>query len=254
MSFVEHTIGRGLKGGAEVLAKATHNGNGKSTSQKIGLEMLGFGVAEGVSMLVGLGVYGALDQVAPGVVNGASDVLAKTIIEPNLESIENAMNRACKLEECKADTSIPRDERARRLARTLVLFGASGVAIIGTEINVRRGMNHVLGVNGNGNSHDGSSWKFWKLSRKEQWIFGADKTAQIGSMIIANLVTAGATDELIRSARSIMIKCGVPQEKAHELAGYTMIWELPNFLGLMAGLTAIYATHKWPQKLGLPSH
>jgi len=238
--FVEQ-IAKGAKG-------LVRNGNG--TTNSVLKEGFGFIVAEGTSMLVGLGVFAATANIAPGIINGVSNALAKTVIEPFLDPIEHAMAKVCKLEECKTDLSVSREERSRNIARTLMLFGASGVAAYGSKIWTRRAMNHQFGIE----SDETNWWNILKLSRKEKIIFAADEGVHYGSMILLNTGAAGVTDDFIRTVQNVMEKCGMSKKKAHELAGYTMVWELPNFLGLIAGLSAIYATHKIPGPLGLPRH
>ncbi len=229
--------------------------NGKPIGRNIGLESLGFAVAEGVSMLTALGVVACADQVAPKIVNGTADVLANTVVLPLLDPIEHTLDRACKLEECKRDPDVPREERAKHLAKTLVVFGASWATAMIFKIETRRYMNRSFDIPSD-TRPDAKWWEFWKLSRKEFMILAADEGVHYGALGLLNTSAAHTTDQVIRSTRNMLMKCGVPEDKAQELSAYTMIWEMPNFLGLLAGLGAIYATHKYPGPLGIkpPGH
>lgn len=220
-----------------------------SATREFALESAGFAVAEGVSMATALGVVAIADQLFPSVVNGAADVLAKVVIEPNLDFIEKTINRVCKLEECKRDESIPREERAHSLAKTGVVFTASWAASMAAKLATRRVLNHSFGI------QDHSGWdNKWAPTRKEWIILAADEPVHYGSLILANTAAASTTDTFIRSTQGVLEKCGVPKDKAHELASYTMIWEMPNFMGLLAGIGAIYATHKYPSTFGIKPH
>jgi hypothetical protein len=240
MSFVDKV---GANGGSKA-AKAV---NGKH----VVAECLGFGVAEAVSMSVGLGVMAATEPLMPSVVKGASQVMG-TVLLPFLEPVENAMDRVCKLEACRRDLSMSREERAERLARTLFLFGVSTAAAISSELLTRRVMNNAMGISMDLRPN-AQWWNPLSVSRKEAIIVFSDKGVQMGAMLAANTLAAGTTDTLIRTATDAMTSLGMPKEKAQELSAYTMIWEMPNFLGLLAGLGAIYATHKYPGRLGIRS-
>lgn len=220
-----------------------------SSRRDVALESAGFAVAEGASMVASLGVVAVADQLFPDLVNKSADVLAKVVVEPNLDFIESTINRVCKLEECKKDESIPREERAHNLAKTGVVFTASWVASMAAKLGTRRVMNGAFGIQ----DHSGSgSW--WRPTRKELILLAADEPVHYGSLLLANTSLAPATDAFIRTTTDVLNKCGVPKEKAHELASYTMIWEMPNFLGLLAGVGAIYATHKYPHTFGIKPH
>lgn len=242
MSIADHIT-------ATELQKARRRAAQVTNSRDIAMESVGFAVAEGVSMATALGVVAVADQIAPGIINGAAHVVSKGFVLPFLDPIEKGLGKICHLEECKRDDSIPREERAERLAKTLVVFGVAWVASMAAKLETRRLMNRSLGVD---DPHQGS---FFHLSRKEAIIVGTDEVVHYGSLLAANTMGASVTDDFIRTTQGVLEKCGVPKEKAHELAAYTMVWEMPNLLGLLAGLGAVYATHKYPGTLGMkPPH
>lgn len=242
MADTTYTAGLG-NGGAH-----SHT-NGRSPAHKIGLESLGFTIAEGVQMLTSLGVVAVADQVAPGVISDVSKTLGKIVVQPLLDPIEATMGALCKLEECKKNDQLTREQRAEQIAKVLVVFGASWAAGFIAKVQTRRGLNKAFGVAVE--ETKGHWWEFWKLTRKEKIIMLSDEGVHYGALLLANTAAAGPTDDMIRASTNMLVKCGMPKEKAHELAAYTMIWEVPNFLGLAAGLGGIYATHKYPGALGI---
>lgn len=220
------------------------NGNGYKSplqrrTQRIALESAGFTVAEGASMFTSLGVVAVADVLAPGVLRDASKFVSKHLIEPNLDAIERGIGKVCKLEECKSDEHLTREERSQQLARTLLLFSASWAAGMAAKLGTRRGLNRAFGVEAVPNK------------RKEFIILAADEVVHYGSLITANMLMPGMTDEFIRTTTDVLEKCGVPKRKAKELSAYCMMWEMPNLLGLLSGLGAVYATHTYPEKFGL---
>lgn len=254
MSLLGNSFVNSVKTGSKALRSVASNGH--TVTQNIAMESAGFAVAEVVSMATALGVVAVADQIAPAVVNSASDTLAKYLVLPHLEPIEHMLDKACKLEECRRDDTLSREERARRISKTLVVFGASWAAAMTSKIYTRRHINQHLGIV-EPPQEQGKWWEFWKffrLSRKESIILAADESVHYGSLVLANTGAAPVTDEVIRATKNTLIKCGMPEDKAQELSAYTMIWEMPNFLGLLSGLAAIYATHKYPGPLGLPRH
>ncbi len=215
-------------------------------------ESVNFVLAEGGQILTGLGVIALADQVAPTMLDQASSFIGKTVIQPNLHAIEKGMSSMCRLEECKVDESVPEEERAKRLAHTLMLFGASWVAGMAVKMQTRRGLNRLMDLP---SDHDEVPiWQFWKLSKKEATILVADEGVHYGALLMLNTGIANKTDGLIRATTNILTSCGVPEKKAHELAAFGMIWELPNALGLLAGLGAIYHTNTHPGQYGLGKH
>jgi hypothetical protein len=222
------------------MAATPHNDfSGKTPFQRTWMESAGLGAAEVASMGVSLGVIAVADKVAPGLVQGATTIVAKTIVEPYLETIENVLGTICHLEECKPDPKVPREKRAEKLARATVLFGAAFVPSFLTKLAVRRGVNEAVGM---GDGHPW--WKVWKANNHDWKIVGWDEGAHIGSMILLNTGAAKHTDELIRGSTSMLQKIfGVSEQKAHDLASMAMIWELPNAIGLAFGVGAIAHTH-----------
>ncbi len=213
----------------------------------------GFTGAEFVSMGVSLGVVGVADQIAPHALEKASKALSKAVIEPYLDSIEGTLNRLCKLEECKVDTSKSREERAERLAHTTIVFSAAWVISMAAKIATRRVLTQKIPAHDPDGAHyrpHPDDKKVFKMSKHEWKLLGADEGVHYGSLLLLNTSAAKVTDELIKTSTNILTKCGMPEKKAHELSSMAMIWELPNLLGWGAGVGVIshYNEHDWGQK------
>lgn len=217
-------------------------------------EGVGFSVAELVSMGTSLGVVAVADQVAPDLLKTASKALSKVVFEPYLESIERALGTVCKLEECKVDVNEDRQKRAEKLAHTSIVFGSAWALSMVAKFATRRVMNHAFDIKDKPIAKTGN-WFMDKIAFKvlhpDEWKIGAaDELVHLGSLITVNTAAAKMTDEMIRTNTSILTKCGIPEKKAHEISSMAMIWELPNFLGLLAGLGVISHKHghDWGQR------
>lgn len=215
-------------------------GNGKTPMHNFALESAGFTVAELASVVASLGVVGFADTIAPGALKSTSKAISKAVIEPHLDVIESTMSNLCKLEACKTDKTVPREDRAEKIAHTLLVFGAAWVGAFVTKVATRRIFNEkVLGIRDRGHS----SHKWWKLSNDEKLIIGLDEGIHYGSLLLLNTGAAVHTDAMINTTSSILEKAGLSKEKSKELAGMSVIWELPNLLGLFAGMGGIYYKH-----------
>lgn len=215
----------------------------KTMGQRVALQSVGLGIAEGVSIAASLGVVAFADQIAGRPLQAVSKMLSRTVIEPYLEQIENSIGAVCKLDECKKDESLSRSERAEALAKTIIVFGTSWAAAMGSKIASRKFCNESLGIVSH--EHEGPWWQFWKMNKADRLIFAADEGVHYGSLLLMNTGTARYTDDMIRSTTDLLVKCGMEEKKAHELATYTYVWEMPNILGFAAGVGAIYKANKW---------
>lgn len=216
------------------------------------LESGSFGVAEIISMGVSLGVVGVADQVAPNLLKTASKAVSKAVVEPYLDFIESAMTRFCKLEECKIDKEKPREERAQELSHTLVVFGAAWAFSMAAKLTTRRVLTGKMVAHNVNSPHyipHPDDKKIFGVTKHEWKLFGVDEGIHYGSLILLNTGMAKYTDELIKASTNILHKCGLSEKKAHELSSMAMIWELPNFLGLLGGLGVISHRHNhdWGQ-------
>lgn len=217
--------------------------NGRTSAQNIGLESSGFAVAEFVSMATSLGVVGIADTIAPGFLKTVTKAIGKTCIEPFLDPIENTVSGLCKLEECKIDKTKSREQRAEDLAYTMVVFSTAWAASMLAKIQTRRGMNRLLGI------EEPLHTSLFKLTKAEKIIIGLDEGVHYGSLLLLNTSAAHYTDDMIRTTTGLLQKLGLPERKAKELSSMAMIWELPNILGLFAGIGGIVGKHKhgWGQ-------
>lgn len=199
-------------------------------------------------MLTSLGVVAMADSIAPKAVDSATKIVAKTFILPHLESIEKGIRTVCHIKECQPDEKIPPEKRAEDLARAVVLFTPAWLISMAAKVGTRRLMNKHYGIHDPGirPSESGKKQPFWYMTPIERRIFLADEGVHYGSLIYFNTRGADYTHDLIQAtSKMLQDQTGMSERKAHDIASMTMIWELPNLLGLGAGLGVIYGKHKY---------
>lgn len=231
-----------------------------SARKAIVLESTGFGIAELASMGVSLGAVALADKLIPGsIMEKATDTIAKICIEPYLDTIEKTIAK-CKLKECQVDETKSREERACRLARGVVIFGAAYVLSLGAKSVARHWLNESFDVPGQKRKIPASDAKFvdkmvhhipfYKWTNEERIIFAADEAVHIGSLIYLNTKASKFTDSHIKTMSKTLEKLGVSPQKAKDVSTMAMVWEVPNFLGMVAGGGVISGKHAygWPYK------
>ncbi len=222
----------------------------RSVRRNIGLESAGFAAAEGASMVTSLGVVAVMDKVVPKpLMDKATDIVSKVFIEPYLDTIERNLAK-CRLEECQVDETKTREERARRLANGVVIFGTAYCFALAAKFGARKYANKLTGVTEAEASTEAgllskvkSHIPFVGYTRDANMITIADEAVHIGSLIYLNTKASQFTDDHIKSLSKTLEKFGVSKEKAKEVSTMVMVWEVPNFLGMMAGGTAIAGKH-----------
>ncbi len=232
----------------------------KSVRRSFALESTGFAAAELASMGVSLGVVAIAEDLIPqSIMKKATHAVAKVCVEPYLDTIEKAMSE-CKLKECQVDHTKTREERAERLARGIVVFGAAYLASLGAKLWIRGKMNEHFEVAGASHkpAPNGSNWVKTKIhdmspnnwSPDTRLIFAADEAVHIGSLVYLNTKASDFTDRNIETMSKALQKMGVSQQRAQDISTMAMVWEVPNFLGLLAGETAIFGKHAygWPKE------
>lgn len=205
----------------------------KAIYGKISAESGGFALAEMASMAVSLGVVGIADTLAPNLIKSASQAVSKTCIEPNLDTIEKTLGTVCRLKECQPDKTQSREERAEHLAKTMIVFSAAWAASMAAKVATRRIFNSAIGI------EESKPPAGKLLSDYEKKILVADEGIHYGSILLMNTVGASVTDDMISSTANILEKVGFSKKKAHEISSMAVVWELPNFLGMAAGIGAI---------------
>ena len=222
----------------------TGNNNGHinraTAAGQISSEVLGLGIAEFASGITSLGVFALADQVAPSAVKGTARALAKSCIEPNLDWIEENLQKVCHLKECQPDLTKSREERAQILSETMIKFGASFVASMVVKLASRHLINKGMGVEHAPHVKTGNWFKdevvFKHLSPHDWRVFLADESVHLGSFFMVNNGMAKHTDSAIATASSVLQKTfGWSQEKSNQVASMGIVWELPNALGFVAG-------------------
>lgn len=231
-----------------------------SVGKSVGLESVGFGAAEIGSIAVNLGVVAVLDQLIPKeIMHYAAKAVAKTCIEPFQDTIEKYLS-SVKLEEFHVDKSKDKEQRAEDYAKALIVFGTAWFAAISVKTPFRRVANkHLLGVEPPNAPKDNSliEWikhhiPFVNWTGEEKMIFLADEGVHYGSILLMGLNQGVAkfTDDQVKNIAGLLEKVGVPHDKAKQLASYAAIYELPNVLGTVSGIGAIFGKHAygWPDK------
>ncbi len=203
----------------------------------IAKESGGFALAEMVSMSTSLLVVGVADTLAPNLIKDVSKFVGKHVIEPFLEPIESTLGTLCKLKECQPDKTKTRAERAESLAKTMIVFSTAWATSMLAKIATRRLFNRAVGIADEAVPAGGL------LSANEKRILLYDEGVHYGSILLMNTVGAGMTDEMINSSTNILTKAGIPEKKAKELSSMAIIWELPNLLGMAAGIGGIFQNH-----------
>lgn len=226
-----------------------HHGNGGNNAVWGGIakESVGLGVAEFVSMGASLGVVAIADQVAPRMLKDCSKMLGK-LIRPYLETIENGLQKVCKLEECQPDKTKPPEQRAEALAKTIIVFSSAWAISMAAKLGTRIAMNklmHLPSVPSTGN------WLKDMLPQAHDLrVVAWDEGVHLGALLLMNTASAKTTDSMIKGTTNMLKRWGLPEQKAKEVASMGIIWELPNLLGLAAGVGAIANDHFKTAKLG----
>jgi hypothetical protein len=233
----------------------SHSAPFESVGSKIAKESAGFLVAEGASAATGLGVVAIADWLIPKpVLKLASRTISKIVVEPYLDTIESTLSRFCKLDECKVDPGVPREERAERLAKTMIVFGTAYVTSMGVKLFARRKMNELTGIIEHVPRELPAAatlleklkyyGTFQFMAPQEKLIFLADEGVHLGSLYLLNNQMASFTDDMIKRTSSMIQKTtGASETKAHEIANMAWIWEASNGLGAAAGIAMIAGNH-----------
>lgn len=195
-------------------------------------------VAEILSSSITVGAIAYADKLAPHLLQSTTDVIAKVVVEPNLELLEKIVSGLCRLDVCKIDKSQSREERAKHIARAIVLGGAAIVPAMLVKLATRRGLNQLTGL-----GDENPWWHLHKMSSHDKSIFWYDEGTHYGSMFVMNTLIPQPTNVMVEHTSSLMQKLfGWSKQQADESALMTVAHEVPNMLGLMAGLGAIANT------------
>lgn len=201
-------------------------------------------------MVTSLGVVAVADKLVPGLMKDASHVLGKVVFLPHLESWERGIHKLTKIDDFKVDTTKSREARADEIARATILFGASWAASFASKMAGRRWLNNVFKVPQE-HRPDAKWYKPWVMTDHEKVLVLTDELAHYGSLVYLNTVGAKVSDELMGATTNILKMTGMSERKAKDISAMTVIWELPNLLGLAAGVGGIFGVHhkQWDQKM-----
>jgi len=222
----------------------------RSVRRNVGYELTGFATGEITSMGVGLGVVAVMDKVVPKPVRDkACEIIAKTFVEPHLDFIEKKL-ALCHLPECQVDETKTREERAHRLASGIYTFGTAYLVALAAKFATRESVNRLLKVPKTEAPTGPGIWNKVKpyipivdSSRDANMITFADEAVHFGSLIYLNTKGSPMTEDHINKMSSILQKAGMSKEKARDVSTMAMVWEVPNFLGMLSGSAAIVGKH-----------
>lgn len=224
----------------------------RTVRKNIALESTSFGAAEMVGMGTSLGVVAVLDKIVPeSLLDKATHVVSKVCVEPYLDTIEKNLAK-CHLIECQADETKSREERAHRLAKGIVVFGSAYFISLGAKLGTRRLLNDEFRIcRDSGRKVLPKDAKWWQhvvnhipiisSTKEENMIFAADELAHIGSLIYLNTTASKLTDHHIHKTASLLEKLGISPKKSKEIAAVLHVWEIPNGIGMVAGLGTLGA-------------
>ncbi|MEQ1790662.1 MAG: hypothetical protein ABL857_09495, partial [Rickettsiales bacterium] len=87
-------------------------------------------------------------------------------------------------------------------------------------------------------------------TRDANMITLADEGVHLGSLIYLNTKASDFTDDKIKKMTNTLEKIGISPQKAKDLSNMVLVWEVPNFLGTLAGGATIFGKHAygWPYK------
>jgi hypothetical protein len=220
-----------------------------SVRKAVGKESGRFVFAECASIAVNLGVVAVLDQLIPKeIMHHAAQVVAKTCIEPFQDVIERQMKKFAKLDDFKVDEKKTKEERAEMYAHALMVFGSAWIISWGAKLWTRAHLN-ARGTEAAENISLAKKINPLNWSLEDVAIVAADEGVHYGSILAmaTNDKLATTADEKIQSLTNVLEKTGISREKAKELASYAVIYELPNALGMFAGMGVIAGKHAYSQ-------
>ena len=231
-----------------------------SVRKAVGLESIGFGLAEGVSLVTSLGVVAVLDKLIPKeAMHAINSTIAKVCVEPFMGPIENVRNKVCSMNHCEdIDSTKTRQERAEAIAKWIVVGGVAWWASILAKGAARNWANTKFEI-----PHEeriklaeGSpllkrlihkvTLRGW--SKQEKMVMLSDEAVHYGSLLLLNTVGLRFTNDTVHSIQGVLEKQGIGKEKAHEMAEWLGRWEIANAAGIAAGMAAVYTKHAY----GLP--
>ncbi len=133
----------------------------------------------------------------------------------------------------------------------MVVFSAAWVASMLVKIASRKSLNRVFegghitqDVKSTGGFFKGFYERNLKLNPHDTKIIVWDEAVHIGSLILVNTSMAKTSDSMIKGASDFLQKkMGWSKKRADDVASMGVIWELPNFMGWLAGVGAIVHSH-----------
>lgn len=209
-------------------------GNGNGIKGKTGLQTISMAVAEGVCGVVSLGALYYMDKLAPRETGYVKKVLSKNIVQPLLPVVDTAdyMLSGLWKHSYEERKKMGAADRATEVTENLFNYGLSGGLGLAAKIIVRDHLNAKLGV---------------PMSKSHGWsVLAVDEGMHIGTIVLMDTALSKKTNDVKEGISCMLQKsANMEKKKADELANYTVVWELPNAVGFLSGITAIYGGNKY---------
>lgn len=195
----------------------------------------GLAAAEILSSSIAIGAIAYADKLAPKLVESATDGVSKLVVQPLLPFFENLITNVCRLDACKIDTTKSKEEQAHMISRAIVLGLGSVLPAMAIKVALRRGINEAVGL-----GDENPWWHIHKWNDHDKKLAVWDEGVHYGSLIVMNTIVPQPTDIMIKHTSDMMQKLfGWSKKRADESAIMAVAHEIPNLLGLMAGVGAI---------------
>lgn len=226
-----------------------------------GAELTGFLGAEILAEGVWIGAAAITGMIPKSMMHAAASAVGKVCIEPFLDPIEKTLGKVCKLKECQPDPSLPKSERAERLARTILVYAPAIAISLEAKVATRKFFNKRMALRADTPTRmlpeNASMWQkithYGKLrhwSPQEKMIFFVDEGTQIGSFLVLNNQLAPFTDDMVKSTSGVLQHAfHMKKEKADEWGAATWLWVVPNSMGAIGAAAMIAGRHlaDWPK-------
>ena len=163
----------------------------------------------------------------------AKEWAATSVILPLLNNIESVRHRLGRdqVEDPNALEKLPPDERARKLANSLVDFSIMFPAGVAVRLGVQSLVDEKLGV---------------PVEDKRQYVFSkvVDTSVAAATMVGMNSIGRGPAKVSATALSGMFSKMGMPQETAESLGKFMIYMQVPNAAGMLANIATLNQLNK----------
>jgi hypothetical protein len=210
-------------------------------------EIKSFWTAEALGGVTAIGVMYMMQMVPKRVMDEAANTLGD-MLTPVQTTLEKGLMTVCKLEECKPDETKTVKQRARDLARIVLISLPAILVSWRVKLRTRAHLNDKWGVPADHPVGNKPKWYHW--SPEEIMLTMADEGTHIASMIgVQSKAVAPYTDNVIAKMTSAFkTNLGMKETDAHEVATMVAVHEIPNIMAALTSGAVIAGRHHygWP--------